>query len=514
MNILSTNNISFTYHGGAAALSGVTLDIPEGSFVTVCGESGCGKSTLLRLMKPALTPRGELSGELFYCGELISSLSEKRAASEIGFVMQDPESQIVTDKVWHELAFALESTGVPVGDMRRRVAEMSCYFGIEELFERDTASLSGGQKQLLNLASAAALHPKLLILDEPTSQLDPIAAQGFITAVSRLNRDFGVTVVIAEHRLEELLHVSDRLVVMEKGRVIADCEPRGICGALAADHPMMAAMPVSVRLYSLGGGREAAPLTVREGRSDPVCSAAAATLPDPYPESRAGGELLLSARELWVSYGRNQPDVLKSASIDVKRGRVYAVLGGNGSGKTTLLKTLCGMIKPLGGRVKRAKSCACAYLPQDPCELFAEDTVKEELSSVCAEWQPTAERFGLCGLLGSHPYDLSGGERQRLALAKLMLKQPDVLLLDEPTKGMDAAAKAQLCQTLRSISDDGADGAVGAAVVLVTHDTELAAACADICGLLFGGEMVCEAPPSEFFPDSYFYTTPLCRMRR
>lgn len=502
MSILTVKELSFTYPSGARALNNISLDIAEGAFVTLCGASGCGKSTLLRLMKQGLSPRGKVSGEVLYLGEPLNALDHKRAAAETGFVMQQPESQIVTDKVWHELAFSLESTGVPQGDMRRRVGEMASYFGLDERFFDDTSALSGGQKQLLALASAAALHPKLLLLDEPTSQLDPISARELIEAVTRLNRDFGVTIVIAEHRLEELLHVSDRIIVMERGGIIADCAPADILTALPKAHTMLSAMPVSVRLYGMGGGTESAPLTIREGRNSDICRVAMEQLtskPQRAPERR--GESLITAKELWLSYGKDRPDVLSSASVEVRSGEVLAILGGNGSGKTTLLKCLAGALKPLGGKVTRRKGIVTAYLPQEPCELFRCETVREELSDEVTELLPES-------LYDRHPYDLSGGEQQRLAIAKLMQKKPDALLLDEPTKGMDSASKASLAELLRDIA------ARGAAVVLVTHDTELAAACADSCALLFGGEIVSTAPPAEFFSENYFYTTPARRMTR
>ncbi len=507
MGIITAAGLSFEYPNGKRALSDVSLDISEGSFVTLCGRSGCGKSTLLRLLQPALSPHGTLSGELTFCGEPLHSLPPRRTAEEIGFVMQNPEAAIVTDKVWHELAFSLESTGVPTDVIRRRVGEMAGYFGLEDSFGCDTATLSGGQKQLLCLAAAAALHPKLLLLDEPSSMLDPIAAQGFIDALSRLNRDFGMTVVIAEHRLEELLQASDRVIVLDEGRIIADCVPRKICAELTAEHPMMAAMPVAVRAYALSGGGDCAPLSVREGRADARCIAAVKQLREAEKKAQHGGELL-HAKELWVSFERHGRDVLKRADLSVHEGEILAILGGNGSGKTTLLKCLAGIIKPLGGRVKLKKGAACAYLPQNPCAIFTEDSVREELCSASADFEALAEKFGLSGLLSCHPYDLSGGEQQRLAIAKLMLTKPDVLLLDEPTKGMDAAAKKELCRLLRGLSEEGF------AAVLVTHDTELAAACADRCGLLFGGEISGIAAPQVFFSENYFYTTPARRLCR
>lgn len=501
MNIISIHELSFEYPSGTKALNNVSLDIPEGAFVLLCGASGCGKSTLLRLMKQGLAPRGKLSGEVLYNGRNMRDISPKTAAGDIGFVMQSPESQIVTDKVWHELAFSLESMGTSQQDMRRRVGEMAAYFDLEGRLSDNTSALSGGQKQLLALASAAAVHPKLLLLDEPTSQLDPISARNLIDAISRLNRDFGVTIVIAEHRLEELLCVADRMLVMDKGSIIADCAPEDICKAIPENCPMAAAMPVSVRLFAMGGGRDNAPLTVRDCRKSSICRDMMEKLmpiSTELPINKA--EPVITAKELWVSYKKGA-DVLSSASVTVCKGKVLAILGSNGSGKTTLLKCLSGAIKPLGGKVRRRKGAAIAYLPQDPCELFTCETVREELSGEASILVPES-------LCDSHPYDLSGGEQQRLAIAKLLRNAPDVLLLDEPTKGMDSHAKDILAKLLKKLA------AKGMAIVLVTHDTELAAACADSCAMLSGGEIVSEGCPTEFFSENYYYTTAARRLTR
>lgn len=510
--LLEARDVSFTYPSAQRpALEGVSLSVERGAFVTVCGASGCGKSTLLHMLKPCLMPRGAFSGSVRFCGEELSALDPRRAAAEIGFVAQDPEASVVTDRVWHEIAFGAESVGTPPDEMRRRVAECAEYFGLERLFDRETAGLSGGEKQLVSLAAAAALHPKLLLLDEPTSQLDPIAARSFIDALARLNREFGTAVVITEHRLEELLCISDSVVIMERGRVIADCPPREIAEALPEGHEMSQALPVAARLYRLGGGRGAAPLTVREGAQSAECRAGLALLPEKMRRARVKGEApVLSARELWVSYGKGA-DALRSASLSLMQGEIYVLLGGNGSGKTTLLKALAGLVKPLGGRVKAAKGARLAYLPQDPLELLSGDTalgalerlgVRQGARELLCEYGFSQELFG------RHPADLSGGERQRLALCGLIAGNPDVLLLDEPTKGMDAPARERFAQELERLSERGC------AVLFVTHDADLAERCADTCGLLFGGEVTSEAPADEFFTENYFYTTPLCRLRR
>ena len=506
MTQIKLQDLTFEYPGGVPALNRVSLSVEAGEFVTLCGLSGCGKSTLLRLMKPGLFPQGKRTGSVLFNGAELPREPDRETASAIGFVMQDPDSQTVTDKVWHELAFSCESVGMPQGEIRRRVAEMAGYFGLEGLFRRETDTLSGGQKQLLCLASAAALHPELLLLDEPTSQLDPIAAQGFIDAVRRLNRDFGVTVIAAEHRLEELLPISDRVIVMDRGEVLADCPPDMLAEALPAGHPMECALTAAQRVFRSAGGTGVSPVSVREGRNHPLCREYLVKHPELCCPGRNAApvnrEPLIAVSDLYAGWRGSAPEVLTGLSMKLYPGDIYAVIGGNGSGKSTLLKAVTGMLNPLGGRIKLRKGLKTAYLPQNPCMLFQQDSVGEEAP---AEY---LERFGLKELSARDPLDLSGGERQRLALAKLLSGNPDVLLLDEPTKGMDAAAKREFAGMLRELT------AQGMSALLVTHDTELAAECADVCGLLFDGEVVNEAPPGEMFSGNYFYTTPMARLAR
>lgn len=494
---IAVKNLSFRYpNAEGKALDNISLELPEGSFTTLCGTSGCGKSTLLRMLKPCLQPHGELSGEI------LPVLSEQQSARDIGFVMQNPEAQICTDRVWHELAFSLESVGEQPDRMRRRIAECAEYFGLEEAFERETSSLSGGEKQLLALASAAALHPRLLLLDEPTSQLDPISARSFFDSVARLNRDFGITVLIAEHRLEELLPISDRVIVMDKGSITADCKPRELLRALPNDHPMLSAMPAAMRIFALSNADGEPPVSIREGRR---CKAVTDYLRQNKPPVRetfkSDGKPILTVKDLCVSYGKRRPDALKAASLSICRGEAYALLGGNGSGKSTLLKAVFGIVKPLGGKISRDKALKLAYLPQNPCEILGADTVRGELANA-----ELLVEFGLTELSERNPLDLSGGEQQRLALAKLLSERPELLLLDEPTKGMDALAKAEFAEFLRDTAKRGT------AVLLVTHDVEFAAKCADRCGMLFNGEVVSEDEPTAFFNENYFYTTPIRRL--
>lgn len=502
---IETEHLSFSYPGGNAALRDVTLSVEPGEFVTLCGLSGCGKSTLLRLLKPGIQPRGEAGGRILLNGRELPKEPDSYTSSALGFVMQDPEAQTVTDKVWHELAFSCESVGLPRGEIRRRVGEMACYFGLEELFGRDTSTLSGGQKQLLCLASAAALHPEILLLDEPASQLDPVAAQNFVDVVRRLNHDFGITVIAAEHRLEELLPISDRVIVLDSGSVIADCHPSMLTGQLPAGHPMGCALTAAQRVFRAAGGKGPSPVSVREGRQDSLCREYIAAHPvcsGDRTVEKSAQEPLLSVRELYAGWGRTAPEVLRGTSLTVRPGEIYAVIGGNGSGKSTLLKAIYGIVKPTGGRIRLRRGAKTAYLPQNPCMLFTRDAAGEEAP------QEMLAEFGLTELSGRDPLDLSGGERQKLALAKLLAENPDLLMLDEPTKGTDAASREGFAAMLRDIA------AKGTAVLLVTHDTEFAAACADTCGMLFNGEIISEAPPEEMFRQNYFYTTPMSRLSR
>lgn len=502
---IEISHLSFSYPGGNTALRDISLAVRPGEFVVVCGLSGCGKSTLLRMMKPGLQPRGEISGKVLLSGRELTDKPDEKTAAAVGFVMQDPEAQTVTDKVWHELAFSCESVGMPQGEIRRRVGEMACYFGLEELFERDTETLSGGQKQLLCLASAAALHPELLLLDEPSSQLDPVAAQNFVDAVRRLNRDLGVTVIAAEHRLEELLPVCDRVIMLDNGEIAADVPPSELAAALPEGHPMAAALTASQRVFRAAGGNGCSPVSVREGRQNALCREYLSKRRQTADKTRGisrNAEPLVDVRELYAGWGRTSPDVLRGTSLRIFPGEIYAVIGGNGSGKSTLLKAIYGMIKPTGGRIKLRRGVNMAYLPQNPCMLFTMDAACEEAPA------EQLERFGLTGLSGRDPLDLSGGERQKLALAKLLAEQPDILLLDEPTKGTDAASRREFAGMLRDIT------ASGTAVLLVTHDTEFADSCADICGMLFNGEIINEAPPQEMFRQNYFFTTPMSRLSR
>ena len=520
--------LTFSYPGAERPqLDHVSLNIERGSYTVVCGRSGSGKTTLLRHLKTVLTPYGERSGEVLLDGTPLERVSQREQAEKVGYVMQNPDDQIVTDKVWHELAFGLESLGCSQTVMRSRVAEMACYFGIQDWFHREVAILSGGQKQLLNLASIMAMHPQVLILDEPTSQLDPIAASDFLNTVRKINLELGTTVIITEHRLEDIFPYADRAVVLEAGKVIADGSPRSIGRQLWESRaPMFAAMPTPVRVFYGAGGEGDSPLTVREGRkwlseSFPQ-GAAVRELPAKEPP-KSGEKPALEAKELWFRYERESPDVLRGVSLRVYPGTLHAIVGGNGAGKSTALKAFAGLIKPYRGKVAvlgkpldkykpgELYKGGIAMLPQDPRGLFSYTTLEQELEEMTPDRERIAEAARLCQveeLLKSHPQDLSGGEQQRAALAKVLLTEPKVLLLDEPTKGIDSFFKERLAGILRELRDRGI------AITLVSHDVEFCARYADFVSMFFDGQILTTDSPRQFFGGNSFYTTAANRMSR
>ncbi len=521
METFAVRSLSFAYpEQKNDTLHDLSFTIPQGQFVTLCGPSGCGKSTLLRQFKTVLAPHGHRSGEIFFEGRPLAELGQREESARIGFVQQSPENQIVTDKVWHELAFGLESLGFDTPAIRARVAEMASFFGIQTWFYKNVTELSGGQKQLLNLASIMALQPSVLILDEPTSQLDPIAASDFLATIGRVNRELGTTVILTEHRLEEAFALSDRVLVMDKGRLIADGSPAQVGESLrSAGHAMFLAMPTAMRVWASAGDTAPCPVTVRDGRDWLMdFSQRRPLLPLPEPRKPAvGSETVISLRDVWFKYEKDLPDVVKGLSLEVKKGEFLALLGGNGTGKTTTLSLLSGLRQPYRGEVQTLGRAAA--LPQNPQTLFVKKTVREDLYELFRgtdtekriQDDRVARAVQLCRLeplLDRHPYDLSGGEQQRAALAKVLLRDPEILLLDEPTKGLDAEFKQQFAVILKALKRRGVT------VFMVSHDVEFCAAHADRCALFFDGNVVSQGQPREFFSGNSFYTTSANRMAR
>lgn len=527
-------NLSFSYPASknGPALKAINLSIERGEYIAVCGKSGSGKTTLLKHLKSVLSPHGNVEGEIYFEGKPLEESDLRQQSAKIGYVMQNPDNQIVTDKVWHELAFGLESLGIDQKTIRLRVAEMASYFGIQGWFHKNVTELSGGQKQLLNLASIMAMQPTVLILDEPTSQLDPIAAADFLNTVRKINLELGTTVIITEHRLEDIFHAADRVVVMEKGSIIAADEPHKIGEFLKAENnEMFAAMPSPVQIYYGVENDLRCPLTVREGRNwlssllkDKEIKIA--SIEEREEEDDETKVPAVTLKEVWFRYEKEAPDVLKGVNLQIPKEKIFAIVGGNGTGKSTTLKSICNICKPYRGQVlidgkkiDKYKSSELfkgnlAMLPQDPQSLFVKKTVREDLEEMLLSGEDkkrvekVADICDITELLESHPYDLSGGEQQRAALAKVLLTEPKILLLDEPTKGIDNFFKLKFAEILGRLKEKGVT------ILMVSHDVEFCAKYADRVGMFFDGSVVTTNTPKLFFSQNSFYTTAANRMSR
>ena len=524
MNCYTVKDLRFSYAAsGETALDGVSFSVEKGSFAVLCGASGCGKTTLLRYLKSVLQPHGEISGEIYFMDTPLESVPQREQASRIGFVMQSPENQVVTDKVWHELAFGLESLGLESAVIRRRVAETAAFFGIEDWLYKNVSELSGGEKQLLCLASVMAMQPDVLLLDEPCAQLDPIAAEKLLSELGRINRELGTTVILSEHRLEEAFAYADRVLYMEKGRVIFSGTPRE-AGAFLKDsgRPMFCAMPAAMRIWSRLDSEFECPVSVRDGKAflekyAEIKPPKETETPEAVPQ-KTKEDAVLSARNLWFHYDTDESkDILRGLDITLYRGGFYALMGGNGAGKTTALRILAGLSKPCRGALEC--SAKIGVLPQYPQTLFVKKTVGEDLLEMLdgspldknEKQMRLHDAAVLCeidSLLERHPFDLSGGEAQKAALAKILLGEPDILLLDEPTKGLDADFKRRFAGILKKLCRRGVS------VLCVSHDTEFCAEYADRCGLMFDGSITAEGSPADFFSGNTFYTTSANRMAK
>lgn len=519
MALLDVQNLTFTYPTCTSpALKDISFQLQAGEFMAVCGATGSGKSTLLRLLKRELAPLGSRTGRILLQNIPQEELPAETSAYTIGYVMQRPEQQIVTDKVWHELAFGLENMNLPQPVIARRIAEMAAYFGIEDWFDQNVSTLSGGQKQLLNLAAVMVMQPQLLILDEPTAQLDPIAAADFIATIRKINRELGLTILITEHRLEDVIPVCDRLLVLEEGRVLHCDVPREVIRAMADRPDLLCFMPAAARLYHHLNMTGQVPLDVREGRRFLSETFRNDIHSLPETETTPSAPPALEMDHVCFRYDRKAPDVLRSMNLTVQEGEILCLLGGNGSGKSTTLAAAAGLLRPYAGVIrifgKRLQDYrnqtlyqhCLTLLPQDVQTVFLHNTVREELADAQAGVQLLP--FDLSPLYDQHPYDLSGGQQQLVAMARVLATQPRLLLLDEPTKGVDAAAKAKLISILKGLRDQGMT------ILIVTHDVEFAALCANRCAMFFRGSVVSVGDPRTFFNENSFYTTAVSRMTR
>lgn len=463
---LELTGVGFSYPGpggepAAPVLAGVDLLVPEGAFALLIGGTGSGKTTLLRLAKPEIAPVGRREGSLRVFGREVAELGVAESSQLVGYVFQSPENQIVCDTVWHELAFGLENLGMGQAEMRRRMSEVCIFLGIEPWFRRRCAELSDGQRQIVALAAVLAMRPRLLLLDEPTAMLDPVAEKEFLSLLMRANRELGITVVVATHRPAPMVDYATEAFEL------------------------------------VGGSLRRRPL----GELGRRCDLGVAT---PAPPAPAPPALVLE--DLWMRYDRAGAWVLRGCELTLARGEVRALIGGNGSGKSTLLSVAGAVVRTQRGRVSGPGLGSRALLPQQPKALLACETVREEL----LEWQggdarsvrgvdAALGRLGLSGRADAHPYDLSGGQQQLLALEKLLLTRPQLLLLDEPTKGLDDEARLGLARRVRGLADQGCT------VLVATHDIAFAQAVAHTVSLLFDGQTGEPEAISDFLADSWMW---------
>ncbi len=533
MEIFSVNKLSFRFPVmDDWVIQDLSLTINEGEFVVLCGPSGCGKTTLLRLLKKELVPVGERHGDIKYTGKPLASLDERTSIEEIAFVFQDPDNQIVMDDVMQEIVFGMENLGYSTIDMRKRVAEMVHFFGMEDLLQAKPSELSGGQKQMLNLLSVLLLKPRVLLLDEPTSQLDPVAAKDLLIMLQRLNEEMGMTIILVEHRLEELFSVADRVLFMNDGRIMHSGSSREIIYSLfeKRDEQFLPYIPSLSQLYlkaDVQPNQHQIPLTVKE------CRQWLATLPKVDTQvhkekvtSRNHEDIILTLQNVYFRYEKNGAPILKNLSLTIKRGDYFALVGGNGSGKTTALKVATGIVKPQRGSVQlfgkeasklKEKLGKIAYLPQNPRAFFVHDTIEKEMLETIqrlrlqdgeAKIEAMLELFQIAHLRDRHPHDCSGGEMQKAALACMLLSNPDILFIDEPTKGLDPISKSQFAKLIQDLHEKGLT------IIMVTHDIEFAAKYAEQCAMMFDGDVTVEGTPAELFKGNYFYTTAINKATR
>lgn len=528
------SNLTFSYRDTKApALSEINLNIEQGEFVVICGKSGSGKSTLLRMLKPELSPKGTTDGEMIFFGKEKKLFTLRDSAEKIGFLLQNTEYQTVTHTVRSELAFGLENIGADSRTIRLRLAEISAYFALEGMIDKKIEELSGGQKQLVCLASIVALHPKVIILDEPTSQLDPVTASAFFDTLQKLCRENGITIIITEHRLEYVIPCSDRVVIMENGKIICDCKPQDITKELFDKNEFVScSMPFPMKLCSQLKVNTEMPINIAQGHrmlEQLFDNKPEHTMPE-RENKNYSADTAIRMKNVRYAYDKSGY-VLKNLNLSIKQGSFTAIMGANGAGKTTALSLMSGILECKSGKISlfgkdikkyrpsELYNGILAVLPQKCESLFAGNTVREDLENVIRNSgikKDEAEKrireisdfTEITYLLDRHPYDISGGELQRAALAMILLKNPKIIFLDEPTKGMDNIFKNRFAQKIRELCENGVT------VVMVSHDTEFCAEFCDECAMLFDGVCVTQTNKYDFFAQNYFYTTAANKISR
>jgi len=528
--LIRIRELNFTYNGAdKPALNNINLTIEDGQFVLLTGASGGGKSTLCRCFN-GLVPHfygGKISGKAEVQGMDILETPPKELATKVGMVFQDPENQLVTTDVEREIAFGLENLGYPKNLIARRIEEALDTAGIAHLRFARNNELSGGEKQKVAIASVLALHPEILVLDEPTSELDPQSAEEVLRLLERLNDELGLTVILIEQRLDRVVHLVDRLLVMGGGKIIADGTPgevmNGDIGGLGIGLPPV--IRLMRELKSHNAALNGLPLTVKDARLR-LQKVLRGVKPVAFTDAGASLEPVLNIDKLWFAYGERA--VLRNINLDIERGGFIAVMGRNASGKTTLVKQLNGLLKPTKGKIRldgvdTRKSTAAdlsrrvGYVFQNPNDHLFADTVEDEIAfslrnrradeaQIARAVEGMLEEFELGRYRKSYPRNLSGGEKQRVALASVLVGEPEVIVLDEPTRGMDYVLKKKLISFLDDYRRQGNT------VIMVSHDVETIAECARRVVLLSEGRVVVEGNKRDVLAKALLFSPQINRL--
>ena len=534
MEVFSVKNLSFSYpNSNFNALENISFSLSSGEFIVISGESGSGKSTLLKLLKKEIAPKGNINGSIDFLGENLLDIEDKVSAEKIGYLSQNPELQIVNNIVINELVFSLNNLGYPKGDIANKLAEITHFFGIEKLLYRKTDELSGGEKQLVNLASILMSEPRVLLLDEPTTWLDPIATQNFINILEKVNKEFGIAILIVEHNIDDLLSICDKFLYLEKGKICVFDTPKIAVKRLQKLEnydKISLALPLVAQLYTSIGDNDNIPFNVRDCKA--YIERKFDNKFDHYKIKKSQeSSNVISLKKVYFRYSKNDNDIIKDCSIDIKEGMITCILGGNGAGKTTLIKLICGLLKAYSGSIKIIDKKIEKYkgnslyrglitmLPQNPLSLFVKSTGLKDIleyakildieESVAKEkLYNFAEKLGVKNILEKNVLDLSGGELQRLAICKLLMQDARIILFDEPTKAIDNYAKKQFAEILELLK------AEGKTIIIVSHDIEFCAMYSDMCAMLFDGRIITYENPLEFFSKNRYYTTVASRVSR
>lgn len=591
MALIEFNNFSFAYRNSdgteseVKSLDNINLEIDYGDFVLLCGPSGCGKTTLLTNLKKELMPAGRRSGEIKFNGTRVIDMDEISSACDIGYLFQNPDSQIVTDTVIQEIAFPLENIGLPTEEIRNRISEIVAFFGINDILHKNVNELSGGQKQLVNLCSLLVLRPQVLLLDEPMSQLDPIASYEFLSIVRRLNEEFSITVIMSEHKADSIFPFIDKAVFLKEGKIEFVDNAHNICSEVIDDEIFENYLPAVTKIYNSLSVRYPSliklntPLSIREGRrclntihdglikindsnanSDNLDSINLHHINKKYHSQEKSGILdkislggnknaLINMNGIYFAYEKGNL-ILKNVDFELEKGDFVSLIGGNGVGKSTFLQLLVGILKPIKGKVKYKKGIKLAYVHQNPMIHFLKDNVKEEFlesilesnllqdnsvgfnketydnllkmtneefiesdilnglefDSIKFKFKELIEFFDICDLIDKHPYDCSGGEQQKIVIVKALLQNADVLVLDEPTKGLDPISSKNLANILNSLCDNGIT------ILMTSHDLDFVANNCKRCLMLFDKDIQIDDDPKVIFAENNFYTTFVNRM--